>query len=206
MGNTEATTARLIAGGPVLGAVARLLIAINGLTGDGSGERAPRVAVITQAPATAGESSPASFVTSGTVTSHQHSADASPIAVLTRFEIELEDEDGVFFGLYGDRVGRDLYKLSDDLGILQLGVRWYATRSDGTRMNGDNCQIVLTVDGPDIVPATRWAESALSRVSVWSDSDSIFTAHEPGTYVASAVDELTGTNGVRTIQVSPASG
>jgi uncharacterized protein YfaS (alpha-2-macroglobulin family) len=72
-------------------------------------------------------------------------------------------------------------------------------RADGTKNNGDDCQIIVRVSGADTFPAYRTAECSKSSGSMSADNAEEITV--PGNYTVTITDETTGATGTADFRV-----
>lgn len=90
---------------------------------------------------------------------------------------------------YGHRVGEDLYALGDD-GTLQLDVTWRVYDSDGRAMQGDQCQIVVSLTGPGDDQARRFSRCGSTARAFFRGWPERITV--AGDWTIEVIDELTG--------------
>lgn len=184
-----------------------LLQAVTGFTIVGQPDKPPTSAPtpISSPSAQSSESSTPSSSTSITTSpSRQSPLSASPtqpgfVPPDALASIEVKSELGST--TYGKEVGENLYKMVGGFGHIQVAYGWSGRRADGTELESTGCQIVVTVAGPQSIPAERYGQCTNLQTSWGKADENSLKITEPGRYEVTVKDEITGVVGRGTFTV-----
>lgn len=190
-----------------LAGILALLQAVTGFTIAGPPEKPP-----TSAPAPnsspSGQSSESSTPSPSTpiptssarqTTGSASAAEPSFVPPDTLASIGVKSELGLT--TYGKEVGENLYQMVGGFGHIQVAYGWSGRRADGTELAGTGCQIVVTIAGPQSIPAERYGQCTNLQTS-WAKADeNSLKITKPGRYEVTVEDEITGVVGTGTFTV-----
>lgn len=174
-------------------ALAAIAILVAVALKDNSDDPEPRqVPTGSATPTATGPSTSPIITTTSVARSTTRSTSAAPPPGVQSFDITIEE-------MSGQKVGPNLFQLTP--GGARLGIQWdwVGLRADGTENNGNDCQIVVNVSGPDTFPTYRTDECSKSSGSMSADNAEEFTV--PGNYTVAITDETTGATGTANFRV-----
>ncbi len=97
-------------------------------------------------------------------------------------------------------VGKNLFQLADN-GKASFGYHWSSRLSDGTENTSKDCQILVTVTGPENPPSLRVMDCTTRRSNTFTGYGNYALVATPGEYVVTVTDELSGVTGAVTVTV-----
>lgn len=91
----------------------------------------------------------------------------------------------------GKRVGENKFQL-DDAGQLTMSYGWRSLDQNGSVINESKCQIVATLNGPQVLPSMLSDKCSQGIAGFFYHLDNQLDITSPGHYSVSVVDELSG--------------
>lgn len=102
---------------------------------------------------------------------------------------------------YGKVVGINLYQMANNFGHIQVAYGWTGLRVDGTEIDSETCQILVTIDGPQAIPAERYGQCTNLQTSFYKADDNKLKISVPGEYEVTVLDEKTGVSGTSSFTI-----
>ncbi|MEX5261575.1 hypothetical protein [Kocuria sp. CPCC 205263] len=124
---------------------------------------------------------------------------SSPTPTLASIRVSISEPRNV---IYGEKVGPNRFKRDDQHGKVIVSYTWQAIRSNGTVNENLECAIHAEVAGPQWVAAMEADECTFEdEGSISFSDDNVQEYTEPGDYVVTVTDQLTGATGTATFTV-----
>lgn len=131
------------------------------------------------------------------------SRDEPPTQPRTTTLIGVPDEITVNIELTdGGKVGPNIFQLSPYGNVPQALVRYgWQSRSEGVPVGSDNCQIHVTVAGPQVQPGLRSANCSQEFKSTFNSQGTQLRVTAPGSYTIIAREGISGAEGKQSFRV-----
>ena len=131
--------------------------------------------------------------------SYTNPDDEQPTGVAS---IHVSFDDVVSFRV-GTKVGPATWQLSNWGGKLEadISVAWEARTTDNVRVDGDTCEVLISISGSTDEGAQRSSKCSQGHVSGFREEPVIFRMHKPGTYTVTVRDKVSGIEGTAQFNV-----